>query len=360
MADTFYLLVINPGSTSTKAGIYKNNELLFEKTVRHQKQELSSFGRIVDQKEFRLQVIENQLNQNGFRLEDMDAYVGRGGIVAPLESGVYNINKRMIFDLVNTKAGEHASALGGILAFELGEKYGKPSYVVDPVVVDEILPEARLSGLPEISRRCVWHALNQKAVARRCAKDLGKTYNNCSLIVAHMGGGISVGAHLNGRTVDVNDGLGGEGPFSPERTGGLPAESLIRLCYSGKYTLSELVDFVIKNGGMSAYIGTNDLRVCEERIENGDEQAKLVLTAMAYQVSKEIGAMFVALRGKADAIALTGGLANSKLFTGIIKEYVGSLAPVMIYPGEDELGALAQGALRVLRGEEEAKEYAPR
>jgi butyrate kinase len=327
--------------------------------VRHEKQELQGFARIADQKPLRMKLIEDLIERRGYRLEDMDAFVGRGGMMAPIGSGVYRINERMLYDLSNTKAGEHASALGGILASEFGQKYGRPSFIADPIVVDEIVPEARLSGLPEISRRCVWHALNQKAVARRCAADLGKSYNECRFVVAHMGGGISVGAHLNGRTVDVNDGLGGEGPFSPERTGGLPAESLIRLCFSGKYTEAQLVDFVIKGGGMNAYIGTNDLRVCEERIANGDDTAQLVHRAMAYQVAKEIGAMFAALGGEADAIVLTGGLAYSRMFTGIINEYVGKLAPVMIYPGEDELDALAKGALRVLGGEEQAKEYRP-
>jgi butyrate kinase len=359
MDRTYQILAINPGSTSTKIGIFKNEELVFSEVVRHEKQELQGYARVADQKPLRMKLIESLTEQRGYRLADMDAYVGRGGMMAPLESGVYNINERMLYDLANTKAGEHASALGGILASELGHKYGKPSFIADPIVVDEIVPEARLSGLPEISRRCVWHALNQKAVARRCAKDLGRSYNECRFVVAHMGGGISVGAHLNGRTVDVNDGLGGEGPFSPERTGGLPAESLIRHCFSGKYTEGQLVDIVTRGGGMNAYIGTNDLRICEERIADGDENAKLVHRAMAYQVAKEIGAMLAALGGEADAIVLTGGLAYSKSFTGIIKEYVGKLAPVMIYPGEDELDALAGGALRVLKGEEEAKEYEP-
>jgi butyrate kinase len=235
--------------------------------------------------------------------------------------------------------------------------YQKPAYVVDPVVVDEMDPYAKLTGMPGIERRSVFHALNQKAVARRCARDMGMPYEDGRFVVAHMGGGITVGAHRYGRVIDVNDGLAGEGPFSPERTGGLPAEPLIRMCFSGAYTQKDLLDKVSRGGGMSAYLGTHDLRECERLIKEGDDYASLVLESMAYQVSKEIGGMVAVLEGRVDAIILTGGLAYSNRFTGAIKNRVGLIAKVRVYPGEDELTALAEGALRVIKGEEKAKEY---
>jgi butyrate kinase len=353
----FKILAINPGSTSTKVAVYENDEELFEEAVRNAKGDLNKCGSILDQKDMRLGVVMGVLKDHGFDAAQLDAVVGRGGLIEPIDSGTYTINQRMLKDLISSTLAVHASALGGILAEEMGRKLGKPSYVVDPVVVDELEQAAKLTGFPGIERRSVFHALNQKAVARRCAADMGTTYENSRFIVAHMGGGISVGAHRYGRVIDVNDALSGEGPFTPERTGAVPALPLIRLCFSGAYTEDELVDIITKSGGMTAYLGTNDLRKCEKLVKEGDEYAALVLDSMAYQVSKEIGAMTAVLEGRVDAIILTGGLAYSNRFTGFIKQRVGLIAPVKVYPGEDEMRALAEGALRVLKGIEQAVEY---
>lgn len=355
--DTYRFLVINPGSTSTKLGVFENETMLLEDVVRHSKGEIDKYGSIAEQKDMRLELIEKMVADHQLDLQSFDAIVGRGGLVEPIDSGVYLVNERMLNDLMYSTAASHASSLGGIIAAELAQKIGKPAFVVDPIVVDEMDPYAKLTGMPGIERRSVFHALNQKAVARRCAKEMGRNYEDCRFIVAHMGGGITVGAHRYGRVIDVNDGLAGEGPFSPERTGGIPAEPLIRMCFSGAYTEKELVDRVTRGGGMSAYLGTHDLRACEKLIKEGDDYAALVLESMAYQVSKEIGAMVAVLEGRVDAIVLTGGLAYSTRFTGAIKNRVSLIAPVRVYPGEDELKALAEGALRVLRGEEKAKEY---
>lgn len=358
MSEKVYrFLVINPGSTSTKMGVFENETMVMEDVVRHSKGEIEKFENIADQKQMRADLIEKMVADSGQDIHSFDAIVGRGGLVEPIDSGVYRVNERMLHDLTHSTAASHASSLGGIIAAELGQKLNKPAFVVDPIVVDEMDPNAKLSGMPGIERRSVFHALNQKAVARRCAKDMGKQYEDCRFVVAHMGGGITVGAHRYGRVIDVNDGLAGEGPFSPERTGGIPAEPLIRMCFSGAYTQKELLDKVSRAGGMSAYLGTHDLRTCERLIKEGDDYAALVLESMAYQVSKEIGAMVAVLEGRLDSIILTGGLAYSVRFTGAIKNRVSLIAPVMVYPGEDELKALAEGALRVLRGEEKAKEY---
>lgn len=357
MDRIYRILTINPGSTSTKVAVYENDELVIEEVVRHGKGDLAAFPATFDQKDFRCGVVLDALKARGLDISSLDAVVGRGGLIEPIDSGTYAINDRMLRDLISSSAALHASALGGIIAEEIGRMAGVPSYVVDPIVVDEMDQFAKLTGMPGIERRSVFHALNQKAIARRCAKEMGTAYENSRFIVAHMGGGITVGAHRYGRVIDVNDALYGEGPFTPERTGGIPALPLIRLCFSGAYTEKELIDIVTKGGGMSAYLGTNDLRKCERLIKEGDEYAALVLESMAYQVSKEIGAMSAALEGRVDAIILTGGLAYSNRFTGVIKQRVGLIAPVKVFPGEDEMRALAEGALRVLRGLEAAVEY---
>ncbi len=350
-------LVINPGSTSTKLGVFKNEEMVLEDVVRHNKNEIDKYANIADQKDMRTELIMQMIEKSGLDLSTFDAIIGRGGLVEPIDSGVYRVNERMLYDLTHSTAAAHASSLGGIIAAEIAQKFDKPAFVVDPIVVDEMDPYAKLSGMPGIERRSVFHALNQKAVARRCAADMGKKYEDCRFVVAHMGGGITIGAHRYGRVIDVNDGLAGEGPFSPERTGAIPAEPLIRMCFSGAYEEKELLDKVSRRGGMSAYLGTHDLRACERLIKEGDDYAALVLESMAYQVSKEIGAMVAVLEGRVDGIILTGGLAYSVRFTGAIKNRVSLIAPVLVYPGEDELKALAEGALRVLRGIEKAKEY---
>lgn len=355
--ERFRILAVNPGSTSTKVSVYENEDPLFVEIARHTRGELDACGSILGQRDLRLHFILDTLHKKEIPLETIDVVVGRGGLVEPIDSGVYVINENMISDLTHSDAAAHASVLGGLIAYDIGQQLHIPAYVVDPIVVDELDQYAKLTGFPGIERRSIFHALNQKAVARRCAASMGEPYENCRFIVAHMGGGITVGAHRYGRVIDVNDALFGEGAFTPERTGSIPALPLIELCFSGAYTQQELKDIVTKKGGMTAYLGTNDLRKCEKLIKEGDEYAALVLESMAYQVSKEIGAMTAALEGRVDAIILTGGLAHSTRFTGAIKQRVGLIAPVKVYPGEDEMMALVDGALRVLRGQATAVEY---
>lgn len=353
----YRILVINPGSTSTKLSLYENEEEMVTESYRHARAELDAAGSVSGQKQMRAECVLNMLKSHDISLDSLDAVVGRGGLLRPIESGTYEIGEEMLADLISSTAEVHASALGGIIAHDIAEKAGIPGYVVDPIVVDELEQVAKLTGFPGIERRSVFHALNQKAVARRCAADMGMKYEDCRFIVAHMGGGITVGAHRYGRVIDVNDALSGEGPFTPERCGQLPASFLISLCFSGAYTEEELLKMTSGTGGMYAYLGTNDLRKCETLIREGDEYAALVLESMAYQVSKEIGSMTAALEGRVDAIILTGGLAYSTRFTGVIKQRTGLIAPIKIYPGEDEMLALAQGALRILRGEEKLMSY---
>lgn len=357
MHDIFRLLIINPGSTSTKIAIFDNEKPVLEQTLRHSNEELAPYATIIDQYEFRKNVILETLNANGINISKLSAVVGRGGLLKPMEGGTYSVNAKMLDDLKNAPMGQHASNLGAIIANEISSQLGIPSFIVDPVVVDEMDEVARISGMPEIKRISIWHALNQKAVARRAAADLGKKYEEANLIIAHLGGGISVGAHKNGRTIDVNNALDGEGPFSPERTGGLPVSSLMKMCYSGKYTIDEMKKKVTGKGGLVAYLGTNDGREVQKMIEDGDKNAELIYKAMAYQVAKDIGACAAVLSGKVDAVCLTGGLAHDKLLTGWIKEMVEFIGDVRVYPGEDEMIALAEGGLRVLRKEEAAKEY---
>ncbi|WP_125153979.1 butyrate kinase [Clostridium rectalis] len=351
------LLIINPGSTSTKIGVFEDETLLLEETLRHSAEEIGRYATIYDQFEFRKEVILNVLNEKGFDIKTLSAIVGRGGLLKPVEGGTYAVNDAMLEDLKVSVRGQHASNLGGIIANEIGKSLGIPAFIVDPVVVDELQDVARISGMPEVERKSIFHALNQKAVARRYAKENGKAYTDVNVIVGHMGGGASVGAHKNGRIVDVNNALDGEGPFSPERTGGVPIGDLARLCFSGKYTLEEMIKKINGKGGAVAYLGTNDFRDVENKALEGDEKHKLILDAFIYQMAKEIGKCAVVLEGKIDAIILTGGIAYSKYVTKEIKEKVGFLAPVVIYAGEDELLALTQGGLRVLKGEEKAKEY---
>ncbi|NLB60874.1 MAG: butyrate kinase [Clostridiales bacterium] len=353
----YKIVCINPGSTSTKVGVFEDEKLIFEGTVRHSKEELDQFSAITDQADMRLALITKLLADKGIDIDSMDAYVGRGGIISPLESGVYTVNDKMVHDLKFTKAANHASCLGGLFAKTLSDRNNKPCFVVDPVVVDERIDIAKVSGIPGYDRSCVFHPLNQKAVARKYAKENGKSYFDCRLIVAHMGGGITVGAHEYGKVIDVNDGFNGEGPFSPERCGGMQADTIIKMCFSGDYTKKDMLAFVNKRGGVSAHMNTNDMREVERLYLAGDEMAVLIFSAMAYNVAKEIGAMSAVMNGNVEAIILTGGLAYSEVFTKMIIERVKFIAPVTIYPGEDELLALCQGALRVLHGEEKAREY---
>ncbi len=355
--ETYRILAINPGSTSTKIAIYDNEKEVFETTLRHQTEEINKFEKIYDQYDFRKSVILDSLNDAGINLTKLDAVVGRGGLLKPIEGGTYTVSKAMIEDLKVGVLGEHASNLGGIIANEIASGLNIPSFIVDPVVVDELMDVARVSGMPQIERKSIFHALNQKAVARRAAKEKGKKYNEMSLIVAHMGGGISVGAHKDGKVIDVNNALDGDGPFSPERSGGLPVQDLANLCFSGELTQAQIKKLIKGQGGLVAYLGTNDGREVCAKIEEGDEKAKLVYHALAHQIIKEIGACSTVLKGKAEAVVLTGGLAYDKMLVNWIKESVEHIAEVIVYPGEDEMSALAEGALRVLRKEEEAKEY---
>ncbi|HHW92777.1 MAG TPA: butyrate kinase, partial [Firmicutes bacterium] len=349
----------NPGSTSTKIALFQGEELVFAETLHHSSKELGTCKRVIDQFPLRRRALETFLQEKKIDLESLAAVVGRGGVLTPVVGGTYTVNREMITELREAPRGEHASNLGALLANEIAAAVGIPAYIVDPVVVDELEPLARVTGMAGIKRRSIFHALNQKAVARRAAKELGRSYTEVNLVVAHLGGGISVGVHSNGRVIDVNNALDGDGPFSPERSGGVPAGDLIRLCFSGKLTEREIYRNIVGGGGLVGYLGTNDAREIEERINKGEEEAQFYYEAMAYQIAKEIGAASTVLMGQLDAIVLTGGLAHSNLLTGWIRERVNFLAPVLIYPGERELEALAQGALRVLRGEEKAKLYSP-
>ena len=357
MSKDYKILVINPGSTSTKVALFSNEQLLFDKKIEHSNEELSVFHKIIDQYEFRLDIILNFLKEKRIEHSTLDAVVGRGGLLKPITSGTYRINEKMLEDLRRGVMGEHASNLGGLLAHGIAGKLSIPSYIVDPVVIDEMKPAARISGMPEIPRISILHGLNQKAVARKAALDLGKNYEKVNFIVAHLGGGISVGVHCKGKVIDVNNALNGEGPFTPERSGGVPVGSLVELCFSGKFSKDEMMKKIKGKGGLVAYLNTNDVREVVKMIKNGDKKAKLLLEAMAYQVAKEIGAGATVLKGQIDAIILTGGVAYNNEFVNMVRDRVSFLSLVMVYPGEEEMLALCEGVLRVLKGEEAEKVY---
>lgn len=352
------ILAINPGSTSTKFAVYFGAECKLKKTLRHSIDDLSLYENIIDQFDFRKGVIIDALVEAGFDVDKIKYVIGRGGLTYPLKSGVYLVNNRMLEHVKEGVYGQHASNLGPLIADYIALQIpGARAFIADPVVVDEMDEIARFSGHPLFQRRSIFHALNQKATARLHAKKVGKKYEELNLIVVHLGGGISTGAHKGGRVVDVNNALDGEGPFSPERSGTLPAGQLIDLCFSGKYDRDQVRRMVVGEGGYVAYLGTNDALEVEQRAEGGDVTAQKLRDAMAYQVSKSIGAMAVALNGPVDGILLTGGMAFSAYLTKFISERVGFLGPVFIYPGEDELDALASNALRVATGELEPMEY---
>ena len=350
-------LIINPGSTSTKIGVFEDETLLFEETLRHSTEEIAQYATIVDQKDFRKEIITNLLKEKDFDINSLNMVVGRGGMLKPIPGGTYAVTDDLLEDLKIGKQGQHASNLGGILAREIGDSIGVPSFIVDPVVVDELCDIARYSGVPELPRTSVFHALNQKAVAKRYAKETGKPYDTLSLIVVHMGGGVSVGAHLNGRIIDVFNALDGDGAFSPERAGGAPVGALIKMCFSGQYTEKEVYKKFVGNGGFNAYLGTNAMRAVEKMVNDGDEKAKEIRDAFIFQVSKDIGSMATVLNGKVDQIVVTGGIAYDKGVVGGLKERCEWIAPFTVYPGEDELLALVQGGLRVMNGVEEAMKY---
>ncbi|MGU8623004.1 butyrate kinase [Clostridium perfringens] len=353
----YKLLIINPGSTSTKIGVYEGEKEVLEETLRHSAEEILKYDTIFDQLDFRKEVILKVLKEKGIDINELDAVVGRGGMLKPIEGGTYEVNDAMVEDLKIGVQGPHASNLGGILSNEIAKEIGKRAFIVDPVVVDEMEEVARLSGVPELPRKSKFHALNQKAVAKRYAKEHNTSYEDVNLIVVHMGGGVSVGAHRKGRVIDVNNALDGDGPFSPERAGGVPSGELLEMCFSGKYSKEEVYKKLVGKGGFVAYANTNDARDLIKLSQEGDEKGSLIFDAFIYQIAKEIGSMAVVLDGEVDAIVLTGGIAYSDYVTNAINKKVKWIAPMVVYGGEDELLALAQGAIRVLDGVEEAKIY---
>jgi butyrate kinase len=356
--ENYLVLAINPGSTSTKIAVFQNSNPVFLKTLNHDAKELKKFATIADQYDYRKNIILEELSKTDLKIDLIKAVVGRGGLVKPIESGIYEVNENLVKDLIDTKLGEHASNLGGLIANEIARNLPEAkAYIADPVVVDELSPLARVSGHPAFRRKSIFHALNQKAVARAHAKSVMKTYEDMNLIVVHLGGGISIGAHERGRVIDVNQALDGEGPFSPERSGTLPIGDLVNLCFSGHYSKEKIKSMIKGEGGLVAYLGTNSAYEVEKNAMNGDEEAKFYFDAMAYQVSKAIGSMFPVLKGNVDAILITGGIANSKYFVNKIIERVYKIAPVHVYPGEDEMRALAMNGLMVLTGEIIPKVY---
>ena len=356
--DDFRILAINPGSTSTKIAVYQNMNPVFVKSITHPSEELAQFEHVADQFHFRKEIIYKELEEAEIDLDKIQAVVGRGGMLKPISSGVYIVNEAMKLDLHEHPIKEHASNLGGLIADEIARSLpNAKAYIADPVVVDELDEIARVSGHPLFNRISIFHALNQKSIARQHAKSIMKRYEDMNLIVVHMGGGITTGAHHKGRVIDVNQGLDGEGPFSPERSGTLPTGDLVRFCFNGQYSEKEIIKMVVGNGGIVAHLGTNSAYEAEKRAQNGDEKAKFVLEALAYQVAKSIGSMVPVLKGDVDAILLTGGVAHSKWITNLIIERVFKFAPVYIYPGEDEMRALAMNGLMVLKGEVEVKVY---
>ncbi len=357
MESILKILVINPGSTSTKVAFYENDKSIFTKNVFHSAEEIGKYYKISEQYEFRKNIVLNTVKEHGINLKDISAIVGRGGNMKPVEGGTYKVNDAMKEDLRIGVMGQHASNLGAIIADAIANELGISAYVVDPVVVDELEEYARISGIPEIERKAKDHPLNQKAVARLAAFELGGKYSDYNFVVAHLGGGISVGTHKKGKIIDINNVLDGDGPFSPERSGSLPVGSLVDMCFSGEYTKEEIKRKITGGGGLVAYLGTNDGREIQKRIKAGDEYAKLIYETMAYQISKEIGAAATVLKGNVDAIVLTGGVAYDNEFVSWIKDRVWFIAPIKVFPGENEMEAMVRGVLRIHSGEEELKVY---
>ena len=358
MTNNKRILTINPGSTSTKIAVYEGEQAILQSTLRHSLEELQIFPSIVDQFSFRKGLIVDALRQADIDIHSISMVVGRGGLVHPIESGIYEVNDAMAEDLRNGVMGEHASNLGGLIARDIVKDLNNvKAYIADPVVVDELQDVARISGHPQFKRLSIFHALNQKAIARCYAKDVGKLYEELNLIVAHLGGGISVGVHRKGRVVDVNNALNGEGPFSPERSGGLPVWQLAEFCLSGKADAKTISKMITGSGGIVAYLGTNNAYEVEKAAEQGDPKATLIQEAMFYQISKEIGAGAAVLAGEVDAILITGGIAYNPYAIDYFKKYTEFIAPVHVYPGEDEMWALASNGFMVLNGEIEVKVY---
>ena len=354
----YKLLIINPGSTSTKVAVFHDKEQVFKKNIKHSTEEVSKFEKIADQFEFRKDVIMSELRAEGIDLTGLTAVVGRGGLLHPLTSGVYEVNEKMIRDLNEAANGEHACNLGGLIANSIAKEFGVKAYIADPVVVDEMDDVARYSGHPLFPRKSIFHALNQKIIARTHAKAVNKKYEDLNLIGIHLGGGISVAAHKKGRVVDVNNALNGDGPFTPERSGVLPSGPLMNACFSGKYTKKD-IDLMLKGqGGFVAYLGTNDALTVEKEVRAGNKEWENVYRAMAYQIAKEVGGLAAsAFSMDVDGIFVTGGMAYDKLFCSILNDHLHKIAPVYVYPGEDEMAALAMNGVMVLDGEVEAKIY---
>ena len=355
----YRVLAINPGSTSTKIAVFDNEEEVFSKTLQHKPEELSGFAELIDQFEFRKNIVEEALEENNIHVSTLNAIVGRGGLVHPVASGTYKVNDKMLADLKDKSlwGRTHASNLGAFIAKSIGDEFDIPSFIADPVTVDEMDDIARISGVPEIQRQSLFHALNIKSIARKSAEKIGKPLDKCNMIAVHMGGGVSVAAIRDGKIVDVNNALLGMGPFSPQRAGALPISGVINLCFSGKYTKAELEKKLVKNSGLIAYLGTDSGVYIENKIDEGDEKFEKIFRAFAYQISKEIGLCATVLKGDVDAIYLTGGLAYDKYLTKWIIERTKFIAPILIFPGEGEMEALAQAGVRAISGEEAAKKY---
>ena len=352
------ILVINPGSTSTKIAVYEDTRPVFLKSIKHNPDELKPFDTTVDQLQFRKNLVLNELKSEMIDLDQIKIIMGRGGMIKPVESGIYEVNERMKEDLRIGLMGDHASNLGGLIADEIAHLLpDAKAYIADPVVVDELQDVARISGHPLFERKSIFHALNQKAIARSYAHAIHRNYEEMNLIIAHLGGGISIGAHCKGKVIDVNQALDGEGPISPERSGTLPIGDFLKLCFSGQYDYKSMSKMITGEGGYVAYFGTNDARQIETMANNGDSKAMLIQNAIGYQVAKYVGASACVLEGKVDAIILTGGLAHNKTLTEFISKHVSFIAPVLVYPGEDEMKALAMNALLVLNNQIKPKTY---
>lgn len=358
--DADYILAINPGATSTKIAVYRSNKFVFLKTIRHDSDELNSFQKTADQLEFRLDLVLVEIKENHIPFDEVGLIIARGGLIHPIESGVYEVNETMIRDLEEGVMGDHASNLGGLIAHRLmGQLPRAKAYIADPVVVDELQDVARISGHPQFHRISIFHALNQKSTARTYAHSRGMEYEDLNLIVAHLGSGISIGTHKKGRVIDVNNALDGEGPFGPERSGTLPSGALAKHCFDKNVTLEEVKSMLAGEGGLFAYMGYKEAHRLEKLAREGDPKARLIQDAMAYQISKEIGAMATVLGGEVHAIIITGGMAHNPDLTGYIKEHTGFIAPVFIYPGEDEMRALALNGSMLLNGRIAPREYNP-
>ena len=351
------ILIINLGSTSTKIAVYEETEEVFKESISHSQEELAVFESIWDQQDFRKEKILGILENNGYELANFDAISCRGGNSKPIPGGIYILNQAMVDDMRSEKYGVHPTSVGNVIAYALGQAYELPVVIADPPVTDELNDFARFSGIKEIDRMSSFHALNQKRTARKYADEVGKAYGDLNLIVCHLGGGISIAAHEKGMVVDVNNALDGDGPFSPERAGTVPAGDLIRMCYSGDYSESEMIKKVRGGGGLMAYLGTNSGLEVEQKIEAGDSYAAKVMEAMAYHIAKEVGACAAVLKGNVDAIVLTGGLAYTQSLVEWIGERTSFIADMKVYPGENEMLSLAEGAMRYLSGEEAPKEY---